>query len=62
MKKELLKKIIIFTIVVVCFVLGLKQAMINFNTKQEYENQKHQQNEILYKKYFGAVKGDYYEI
>lgn len=54
MKKELLKKIIIFTIVVICFVLGLKQAMINFNTKQEYENQKHQQNEILYKKYFGG--------
>lgn len=55
MKKELLKKIIIFTIVVICFVLGLKQAMINFNTKQEYENQKHQQNEIMYKKYFGGV-------
>lgn len=55
MNKESLKKIIIFTIVVVCFVLGLKQAMINFNTKQEYENQKHQQNEILYKKYFGGV-------
>lgn len=57
MKKELLKKIIIFTIVVVCFVLGLKQAMINFSTKQEYENQKHQQNEILYKKYFGGENG-----
>lgn len=55
MKKELLKKIIIFTVVVICFVLGLKQAMVNFNTKQEYENQKHQQNEIMCKKYFGGV-------
>lgn len=57
MKKEMLKKIIIFTIVVICLVLGLKQAMINFNTKQEYENQKHQQNEIMYKKYFGNENG-----
>lgn len=57
MKKELLKKIIIFTIVVICLVLGLKQAMINFETKQEYENQKHQQNEIMYKKYFGNENG-----
>ena len=57
MKKELLKKVIIFTIIVICFVLGLKQTMINFNTKQEYENQKHKQNEILYKKYFGGENG-----
>lgn len=57
MKKELVKKIIIFTIVVICFVLGLKQAMINFNTKQEFENQKHQQNEILYKNFFGGDNG-----
>ena len=54
MNKEVVKKIIIFAVVVFCIVLGLKQAAINFETKQNYENKKHQQNEILYKKYFGG--------
>ena len=45
--KECLKKIIIFAVVVICLVLGLKQAMINFETKQNYENQKHQQSECM---------------
>ena len=57
-KKELAKKITIFAVVVICLVLGLKQAIINFETKQEYENQKHKQNEIMYKKYFGENKND----
>ena len=51
-KKELLKKIIMFTIVVICLVLGIKQAMINFETKQNYENQKQEYNKQQYQKYF----------
>lgn len=53
MKKETLKKIILFFGVVIFGVILLQPAIQNFKTKQEYENQKRKQNEIMYKKYFG---------
>ena len=57
MNKEVLKKIILFFGVVIFGVILLQPAIDNLKTKQEYENQKHKQNEILYKKYFGDENG-----
>ena len=53
-KKELLKKIILFFVGVVALVIFLLPAIENFKIKNEYENQKQEQNKINYQKYFGG--------
>lgn len=53
MNKETMKRIILFFIGVVALVIFLLPAIDNFKTKEQYEQQKNKQNEIMYKKYFG---------
>lgn len=54
MNKETIKRIILFFIGVVALVIFLLPAIDNFKTKEQYEQQKNKQNEIMYKKYFGG--------
>lgn len=49
MNKETMKRIILFFIGVVALVIFLLPAIENFKTKNEYEQQKNKQNEIMYK-------------
>lgn len=58
MNKETMKRIILFFIGVVALVMFLLPAIENFKIKNEYEQQKNKQNEILYKKYFGGMNND----
>lgn len=52
-KKELVKKIIMFSVGVVALVIFLLPAIENFKTKNEYEKNKQEQNKISYQKYLG---------
>lgn len=54
MKKELVKKIIMFSLGTIALVIFLLPAIENFKTKNEYEQQKNEKNEIMYKKYLGG--------
>lgn len=51
-KKELMKKIIMFSLGTIALVIFLLPAIENFKTKEQYEQNKKQQNEIMYKKIF----------
>lgn len=53
-KKELVKKIIIFSLGTIALVIFLLPAIDNFKTKNEYEKQKQEQNKISYQKYLGG--------
>lgn len=53
-KKELFKKIIIFSLGTIALVIFLLPAIENFKTKNEYEKQKQEQNKISYQKYLGG--------
>lgn len=53
-KKELMKKIIMFSLGTIALVIFLLPAIDNFKTKEQYEQQKNKQNEIMYKKYLGG--------
>lgn len=52
-KKELVKKIIMFSLGTIALVIFLLPAIENFKTKNEYENQKQNENRIKYEKYLG---------
>lgn len=52
-KKELLKKIIIFSLLTIALVIFLLPAIENFKTKNEYEKNKQEQNKISYQKILG---------
>lgn len=54
MNKELMKKIIMFSLGTIALVIFLLPVIENFKTKNEYEQQKNKQNEIMYKKYLGG--------
>lgn len=45
-KKELVKKIIIFSLGTIALVIFLLPAIDNFKTKNEYEKQKQEQNQL----------------
>lgn len=53
-KKELLKKIIMFSLLTIALVIFLLPAIDNFKTKNEYEKNKQEQNKISYQKYLGG--------
>lgn len=53
-KKELMKKIIMFSLGTIALVIFLLPAIENFKTKNEYEQQKQEQNKINYQKYLGG--------
>lgn len=53
-KKELVEKIILFFMGIIMLVIFLLPAIENFKTKNEYEQQKNKQNEMMYKEYFGG--------
>lgn len=50
--KELFKKIVLFFCSVVFVVILLLPAIDNFKTKEQYEQDKKHNNEIMYNKYF----------
>lgn len=52
-KKELMKKIIMFSLGTIALVIFLLPAIENFKTKNEYEKNKQEQNKISYQKYLG---------
>lgn len=54
MNKELMKKIIMFSLGTIALVIFLLPAIENFKTKNEYEKNKQEQNKINYQKYFGV--------
>lgn len=54
MKKEVMKKIILFFIGTIALVIFLLPAIENFKVKNEYEQQKQNENRIKYEKYFGS--------
>lgn len=54
MNKETMKRIILFFVGVVALVIFLLPAIENFKTKNEYEQQKQEQNKINYQKYIGG--------
>lgn len=54
MNKELMKKIIMFSLGTIALVIFLLPAIENFKTKNEYEKNKQEQNKINYQKYFGG--------
>ena len=54
MNKEVVKKIILYFIGVTALVILLLPAIDNFKTKNEYEQQKKNENSIKYEKYFGG--------
>lgn len=53
-KKELVKKIIMFSLGTIALVIFLLPAIENFKTKNEYEQQKQNENRIKYERYFGG--------
>lgn len=53
-KKELVKKIIIFSLGTIALVIFLLPAIENFKTKNEYEKNKQEQNRIMYQKFLGG--------
>ena len=52
--KQLIKRIVLFFLGTIALVILLLPAIDNFKTKNDYEKNKDQQNEILCKKYFGG--------
>lgn len=54
MNKETIKRIILFFIGVVALVIFLLPAIENFKTKEQYEQQKQNENKIKYERYFGG--------
>lgn len=52
-KKELVKKIIMFSLGTIALVIFLLPAIEDFKTKNEYEKQKQNENRIKYEKYLG---------
>lgn len=50
--KQLIKRIVLFFLGTVALVIFLLPAIENFKTKEQYEQNKKQQNEIMYNKYF----------
>lgn len=54
MNKELMKKIIMFSLGTIALAIFLLPAIENFKTKNEYEKNKQEQNKINYQKYFGG--------
>ena len=50
--KQFIKRIVLFFLGTVALVIFLLPAINNFKTKEQYEQNKKQQNEIMYKKYF----------
>lgn len=54
MNKEVLKKIILFFVGTIALVIFLLPAIENFKIKNEYEQQKQNENRIKYEKYFGS--------
>lgn len=54
MNKEVVKRIILYFIGVIALVILLLPAIDNFKTKNEYEQQKQNENSIKYEKYFGG--------
>lgn len=54
MNKEVMKRIILFFMGTIALVIFLLPAIENFKTKNEYEQQKQNENKIQYEKYFGS--------
>lgn len=54
MNKETTKKIILFFIGAIALVIFLLPAIENFKTKNEYEQQKQNENGIKHEKYLGG--------
>ena len=50
--KQLTKRIILLFFGTIALVIFLLPAINNFKVKEQYEQNKKQQNEIMYKKYF----------
>lgn len=50
--KQLIKRIVLFFLGTVALVIFLLPAINNFRVKEQYEQQKKHNNEIMYNKYF----------